>query len=185
MTYGAPVWGGAICNKKCLNKLQSAKRLINIKISKAYRTILFEASCAMAGVPPIGIVIDGKTQLYKCKHVQETNKIVYDMPLPVNEWPHPANQVIINEPKENASYSLEIYTDGSEDTRLVGAGVAIYQYKQLIKQGKYQLSNYCSINQVEQLAILKVLDLIQEMKTTYKEIIIYSFIHSFGMCRMR
>jgi hypothetical protein len=149
MTYGAPVWGGAISNRKCLNKLQSAQRLINTKISKAYRTISFEASCVMAGVPPIGIVIDRKTLLYKRKHAQETNQIVYDMPLQVNEWPHPANQVIINEPKENTSYPLEIYTDGSKDTRSVGAGVAIYQHKQLIKQGKYRLSNYCSNNQAD------------------------------------
>jgi hypothetical protein len=33
MKYGAPVWEGAICNRKCLNKLESAQRSINIKIS--------------------------------------------------------------------------------------------------------------------------------------------------------
>jgi hypothetical protein len=106
MTYGAPVWGGAISNRKCLNKLQSAQRLINIKIAKAYRTISFEASCVMAGVPPIGIVIDGKMQLYKSKHGRENNEIEYDMPLPLNEWPHPANQVTIIKPTENRTYPL-------------------------------------------------------------------------------
>jgi hypothetical protein len=126
MTYGAPVWGGAISNRKCLNKLHSVQRLINIKITKAYRTISFEASCIMAGVPPIGIVIDSKMQLYKCKHRWENNEIEYDMPLPLNEWPHPANQVTIIVPKENMTYPLEIYMDGSKDASSVGAGVAIY-----------------------------------------------------------
>ena len=32
--------------------------MTNIKIAKAYRTISFEASCMMAGVPPIGIVTE-------------------------------------------------------------------------------------------------------------------------------
>jgi len=33
MTYGAPVWEGAIIKRKYLQKLQSAQRLINIKFS--------------------------------------------------------------------------------------------------------------------------------------------------------
>ena len=48
MTYGAPVWEGAITNKY-LQKLHSAQRLINIKIAKAYRTISFEVSCDNRG----------------------------------------------------------------------------------------------------------------------------------------
>jgi ribonuclease HI len=175
MTYGAPVWGGAISNAKCLNKLQSAQRLINIKIAKAYRTISFEASCVMAGVPPIGIVINGRMQLYKCKNGQQNNGIEYDVPLPLKEWPHPANKVTIMEPETNKTYPLEIYTDGSKDANSVGAGVAIYQRKQLTKQNKYRLRGYCTNNQAEQIAILKALELLQEMETpTDKEIVIYT-----------
>ena len=37
----------------------------DIKIAKAYRTISYDASCVMAGVPPIAIVIAEKAQLYK------------------------------------------------------------------------------------------------------------------------
>jgi ribonuclease HI len=175
MTYGAPVWEEATKKNTLLRKLQSTQRLINIKIAKAYRTISFEASCTMAGVLPIGIAIEGKTQLYKLKHPQENNQIEYDIPLPVHEWPHPAKQIIINEANENTSCALEVFTDGSKDNKSVGAGVAMYQHNQLIKEGKYRLSNYCSNNQAEQIAILKALDLILEMKTaTYKEIVIYS-----------
>ena len=100
MTYGALVWEGAITKHKYRHKLQSAQRLINIKIAKAYRTVSFKASCMMAGVPPIGLVINGKAQLYKRMHGQETNDIVYDLPLPIHEWPHPARQITITETNE-------------------------------------------------------------------------------------
>ena len=61
--------------------------MINIKIAKAYRTIYFEASCVMAGVPPIGLVIEEKASRYKIKHNPEC-----DLPLPVKEWPHPTRR---------------------------------------------------------------------------------------------
>ena len=83
MIYGAPVWEGAITKHKYLQKLHSSQRLINIKIAKAYRTISFEASCVIAGVPPIGLVTDGKVQVYKRKHGLEYSDTVCDTPLSV------------------------------------------------------------------------------------------------------
>jgi len=165
MTYGAPIWEGGITKHKYLHKLQSAQKLINIKIAKAHRTISFEASCVMAGVPPIGLVIDGKVKLYKQKHGLENNATVCDMPLPINEWTHPAQQITITETSEITTYPIEIYTDGSKDGSMVGAGAAIYSNKQLVKQCKYKQSSYCSNNQAEQIAILKALEQLQEMET--------------------
>ena len=88
LTYGAPVWEEAAAKQK-INKriLQRVQRLINIKIAKAYRTISFEASCVMAGVPPIGLVIEEKARRYMIKHNPECN-----LPLPVTEWPHPTQK---------------------------------------------------------------------------------------------
>jgi hypothetical protein len=93
MTYGAPVWEEAVSKQRLLRKIQSAQRLINIKIAKAYRTISYEASCVMAGVLPIGIVIVGKVELYKRKHGLQSSEHPCDMPLPVTEWPHPGRRV--------------------------------------------------------------------------------------------
>jgi ribonuclease HI len=140
--------------------MQSAQTLINIKIAKAYRTISFEASCVMAGVPPIGIVIAGKVQPYKRKHGLENSEHAYDMPLPVNEWPHPTRRVTITETSELTTYPIEIYTDGSKDGGKVGTGEAIYWKKQLVTQctGKYKLQSCCSNNQAEQIAVLKALE---------------------------
>jgi hypothetical protein len=55
--------------------------MINIKIAKAYRTISFEASCKLAGVPPIRIVIEEKARLYKIKHNAERQERECDVPL--------------------------------------------------------------------------------------------------------
>jgi hypothetical protein len=68
ITYGAPVWLEAVVKQRNLHVLKKVQRMINIKMAKAYRTISFEASCMMAGVPPIGIVIEEKARLYKIKH---------------------------------------------------------------------------------------------------------------------
>jgi 3-isopropylmalate dehydratase small subunit len=86
--------------------MQSAQRLINIIIAKAYRTIYYEASCVMAGVLPIGIVIAGNVQLYKRKHGLENSELQCDMPLPVTKWPHPARRVTVLETSELTTYPI-------------------------------------------------------------------------------
>ena len=159
-----PVWEGAITKHKYLQKLQSAQRLINIKIAKAYRTISFEVSCVMARVPPIGLVIERKVQMYNRKLGLDNSDIVCDMPLPINEWPHPARLVIITETSEMTTYPIKIYTDGSKDGSMVGAGAAIYSNKQLVKQCKYKQHSNCSNNQAEQIAILKALEQLQGLE---------------------
>jgi len=70
MTYGAPV------NKQILlRKLQSTQRLINIEITKSYRTISYEASCVMTGALPIGILIARKAHLCKIKQGLECVRV--------------------------------------------------------------------------------------------------------------
>jgi hypothetical protein len=132
--------------------------VINIKIAKAYRTISYEASCVMAGVPPIGIVIKGTAQLCERKQGIESSDHVCDMPLPVNEWPHPARRVYITDTNEQTTYPIEIYTDGNKDGGMAGEGVAIYSNKQLVKQCKHKLQNCCWKKEAEQIAILKALE---------------------------
>jgi hypothetical protein len=103
MMYGAPVWEEAVNKRTILRKLQSTQRLINIKIAKSYKTISYEASCVMAGAPPIGIVIAGKAQLYKIKQGLENYEQPCDKPLPPSGWPHPAQRVTITETDEQST----------------------------------------------------------------------------------
>jgi len=93
LTYGAPVWDEAVVKQRNLRMLQRVQGLINIKIAKAYRTISFEASCMMAGVPPIGIVIEEKARLYKIKHNAERSEHDCGIPLSIKEWRHPVRRL--------------------------------------------------------------------------------------------
>jgi hypothetical protein len=158
MTYGAPVWEEAVTKRRLLRKLQGTQRLINIKIAKAYRTISFEASCLMAGVQPIGTEIEGETCLYKRKHSTGKDEYEWDKPLPVKEWPHPAWRAAIMGTSDLITYPTEIFTDVSKIGDKVGAGLAIYSDKNLVRKYKYRLQNHCSNNQAEQIAILKALE---------------------------
>jgi hypothetical protein len=97
MTYVALVWEEAFSKQRLLRKMQSAQLLINIKTAKVYRTIPYEASCVMAGVLPVGIVIAGNLQQYKRKHGLDSSEHQYDMPLQITEWSHPARRATILE----------------------------------------------------------------------------------------
>ena len=154
--------------------------MINFKIAKTYRTISFEASCVMAGVPPIGLVIEEKASRYKIKHNPEC-----DLPLPIKEWPHstwrwngrltlladretelknwpnPADVVKTTEDKEYEQRTILIYTDGSKNKHSVGSGVAIFVQQKLALELQFRLGIKCSNNQAEQLAIVKALEAIE------------------------
>ena len=147
-----------IKKQRLLRKIQSSQRLINIKIAKAYRTISYEASCLLAGVQPIGIEIEGKTCLYKRNDSAGKEDYEWDKPLPATEWPHHALRADIMETTDLITYPTEMFTDGSKIGDKVGAGVAIFSEKSLMRKCKYRLQNHCSNNQAEQIAILKALE---------------------------
>jgi len=69
--------------------------------------------------------------------------------LAATEWPHPALRADL------ITYPAEIFNDGSKIGDKVGAGVAIFSEKRLVRKYKYRLQNHCSNNQAEQIAILK------------------------------
>jgi len=58
LTYGAPIWLEAIRKSKNVTKYKRIQRLMNIKISKAYRTVTYDSSCVIAAVRPIQITIE-------------------------------------------------------------------------------------------------------------------------------
>jgi hypothetical protein len=58
LTYGASIRVEAMRKNKKLTKYKRIQRLINIKIAKAYRTLSYDASCVIAGLRPIEIIID-------------------------------------------------------------------------------------------------------------------------------
>ena len=165
MTYGAPVWEEAATKQRYLRKMQSVQRLTNMKIAKAYRTISFEAACLMAGIPPIGILIAGRIQLYKGKHGIGSSEFECDMPLPVTERHHSARRVTIRDTSAQKTYPTETYTDGSK----VGDKVAIFSDKRVVTQYKHRLQTCCSNNQANRWQFLSHWNNYQIYKTSAAE----------------
>jgi ribonuclease HI len=127
-------------------------------MAKAYRTVSFEASCLLAGVPPIGIAIEERVILYKIMHNTERGEYECEQPQPVKDWPHPAMRPTWNEPQESTQYSKVIFTDGSKTDDKFGAEVAIYVDQDLIKRCKSKVGSCCTNNPAEQFARLKTLE---------------------------
>jgi len=77
LTYGAPVWEEAAAKQKTSACCKGSRDWLKLK---SYRTISFEAPCVMAGVPPIGLLIEEKARQYMMKHNPEC-----DLPLPITQ----------------------------------------------------------------------------------------------------
>jgi len=60
LTSGTPLWLEVIRKNRSLTKSKRIRRLINIEIVKAYRTVSYDVSCVMAGVRPIQTTIEKK-----------------------------------------------------------------------------------------------------------------------------
>jgi hypothetical protein len=134
----------------------------------------------MAGVPPIGLVIEEKASRYMIKHNPKC-----DLPLPVTVWPHPtqrrngrvtlsddlevehqnwpnpADEVKTTENREYEQRTILIYMDGSKNEHGVGSGVAIFVQQKFAVQLQFRLGTRCSNNLAEQLAITKALQAIE------------------------
>jgi hypothetical protein len=135
-------------------KLKRVQRFINIKIARAYRTISYEALCVLTGITPMQIELSNQAKFYYITHGNaETDAQKY-----YRTWTHPAETIELQEKWEESEYMIEVYTDGSKSPSGVGSGIGIFENKRLTFQLKYKLTERCSNNQAEQLAIVKALE---------------------------
>ena len=126
---------------------------MNIKIAKAFRTTSNEALCIFTGLTPVVIKAEEAAKLYNIMRNKQAHDI--DHEVQPKDWLHPADSVRVTEPEE---HDLQIFTDGSKTEYGVGAGIAVFIQSKLAHQLRYTLHIRCSNNQVEQLAIVKVLE---------------------------
>ena len=162
MLYGAPVWIQAMeknYNRTLYNRVQ---RLINIKISKSYRTTSNEALCILTGNAPIEIKAEETANIYRI--TRDKQNLLLDHEAEQEDWTHPADSVRICEHNESKDCTIHIYTDGSKNELGVGSGIAVYTKNKLTHQIKHKRHNRCSNNQAEQTAILKALHTIDTIK---------------------
>ena len=160
LTYGAPVWEKGLTKQNNLRKYQRARRMQNIKIAKAFRTLSHEASCALAAVRHSRLAVQQKVRTYKASH----NNIECDAPLQVRYWPHPAEIPLIRAATEIPHDVINIFTDGSKIGGKEGAAAVIIKHDTVLHQYKCGLHERCSNNQAEQVAILRALEQIQTLQ---------------------
>jgi ribonuclease HI len=84
--------------------------------------------------------------------------------LEVRYWRHPAELPTIREVENGSTYTSEVYTDGSKIGDSVGAVGIIFVNGKLLHQLKFKLQGHCSNNQAKQIAILKVLEKLEELQ---------------------
>lgn len=168
LAYAVPVWIHALKRKYNCTKIQRIQRLVNIKIAKAYRTTSSEALCILTGLTPIIIKLEEIAEEYKIIKIEHEDHSI-DTPLDYKEWPHPANIVTLEENYEHREYPIEVYTDGSYTENGTGSGVAIIINGTPAYQLKYKLNKECTINQAEQLAILRALETLDNLQATNTE----------------
>ena len=165
LLYGAPIWTEAMKYEYNSRKYIRVQRLINIRMAKAYRTTSSEALCIVTGMTPITIKVEEAVKKYKVGIRNEDHaqtRIDHDVEL--RNWPHPADALNIMQVNGYKEQAIQAYTDGSKSEHGVGSGVAIILKDEVKAQHKYKLDNRCSNNQAEQLAIVKALEIISELK---------------------
>jgi len=114
--YGAPVWAETVEKASYRKLLTRVKRLINIKIAKAYRTVSNEALCILTGLKPIHIKIKETAELYNIGRGNTYKKLQIDLDKPPKQWLHPADRTIVidtDNTQEDPTH-INVYTDGSK-----------------------------------------------------------------------
>jgi len=149
----------AVRKNKNFTKYKRIQRVINIKITKAYRSISYDASCVTAGVQPIQITTKQKVQTYMTTKI---NYLEYDAPLEVRKWRNPAELATVHEMENGCMCTAEVYTDGSKTGNNVRAAGIVSVNRKLVHQLKFKLHGHCYNDQAEQIAIIKVLKKLEE-----------------------
>jgi hypothetical protein len=116
LTYGTRVWKESLHRKSNASKFKRIQRLINIKIAKSYRNTSHEALSVLTGISPILTELENLTQLYHITRRNESDGL-YDAPQDYRKRPHPAKGIELKDKRDDANYTIEIYTDGRKKTK--------------------------------------------------------------------
>jgi hypothetical protein len=84
LRYGGPAWSAALTIQCHRTKLESAYRLICLRVARAYRTVSKEAVCVIAGMMPIAITINEDVECYNHRGTQHTRGNV--RPRSMSRW---------------------------------------------------------------------------------------------------
>jgi Reverse transcriptase (RNA-dependent DNA polymerase)/Endonuclease-reverse transcriptase len=63
--YACPAWERAMRHDRNRARIERVQRVINIKVTQAYRTTSSSALCVIAGYPPAALMTEGRCRLYR------------------------------------------------------------------------------------------------------------------------
>jgi len=100
--------------------------------------------------------------IYTHTHIH-THAHTFDASKYYRKWTHPAKTIELMEKCVEREYTIAVYTDGNKSPSSVVSGIEIFMNKCLTFQLKYRLTEICSNNQADQLAIVTALEKIQNL----------------------
>ena len=149
------------------SKLIRVKKIKNIKMTKAYRTVSNESFCLLTGVTHIAIKKE-ITQLYQLRKGNTNKEANVDTNTGVKHWQYPTNRItiILEENKERSQ--IQIFTDGSWSEKGVGA------CGHHIKSLHCRFYKRCTNIQAQQLVTLTALKYTDSMETRERIATVYT-----------
>jgi hypothetical protein len=63
--YGSPVWAATLTPRN-RTLLRQTQRVMAVRVIRGYRTVSYEAACAMAGTPPWDLEAKALAKVYRC-----------------------------------------------------------------------------------------------------------------------
>jgi hypothetical protein len=102
-------------DKACYKlKLVRVRRLINIKIAKAYRTVSNDALRILTGLTPIDIKIQEAAEYYQLTKGNKKDEALVDGDTEVKHWHHPAETITFPAENNEEASAIQMFTDGSK-----------------------------------------------------------------------
>lgn len=86
LRYGGPNWGEALCKEYNLQKMVSIYRLMCLRVASAYRTVSAEAACVLAGMVPIGLLVQEDCACYVQRGVRGARAVARNTSMV--QWQH-------------------------------------------------------------------------------------------------
>ena len=128
----------------------------------------------ITGLTPIHIKLEETALYYNLTKEGRKGDVMIDKDTSSKHWLHPAVTMNILTNNNEDKSKIQIFTNGSKCELGVGAGIAIYTTGTHTKSLKYRLDVKCTNTQMEQLAILRSLEYIENLQTVEKTAIVYT-----------
>ena len=150
--YACPIWGHrAIATIANARKIQAVHRLMLIRSTRSYRTVSYDALCAISGSMPL---LRTLMSLYHRPSLFERERA--ERPVKFTDRLHPAidhRTAYKGHNSEDGPSPVEIYTDGSKIDKRVGCAFSVFENGWETIYATYGLAKECSVFQAEMIAL--------------------------------